>query len=290
MRPGAIVLAVPADAGVAAGLAFAIAESRRRSAVLRLVHVFDAETHEPASAAGRPVAGHAYERAIRLLHRIREQAEALGAPDVELGCLPRDGSLRSTLVVASGDAGMIVLQRRALGPLRRLASRSTSSGVAARAHAPVVVVPESATEHAGTMVTVGVDAPDRSGNVLSTALEVARTRSATLRVVHALWTVGGYDDVLVERATARRREAEAERDVRQAVQLAMDRDPASSGLKVDLDVRHQHPGDLLLGAAEDSALIILGRHDTALPVGSHLGPVCGSVLRESPCPVMIVDP
>ena len=39
-----------------------------------------------------------------------------------------------------------------------------------------------------------------------------------------------------------------------------------------------------------SHLLVLGRHDPAIPIGSHLGPVARAVLRDAACPVLLADP
>ena len=152
------------------------------------------------------------------------------------------------------------------------------------------MVPEAWHSHDRKVVTVGIDVPTLGTGLLTVALDQAASRGALLRVVHAIWSVAGLDDVLVEQATARKRVAQAVRDLDHAVQKAVTSDPSYRDVKVDIDVWHERPGEMLLSAAEDSDLVIVGRHDPMLPIGSHLGPVCGGLLRESPVPVMVVDP
>ena len=36
--------------------------------------------------------------------------------------------------------------------------------------------------------------------------------------------------------------------------------------------------------------MVVGRHDTVMPVGSHMGPVARAVLSASACPVLLADP
>ena len=291
MNTKPLALAVPHDNRVESALAFAANEAERRRAPLRLVHVFDAAGPEPEPVQGFiPELPSAYASGTNVLWRAREAVAGLVKGEVELDCRPLEGSLRETLVDAAGGASLMVLQRRDHGRVRRLVTRSTSSGVAARASTAVVVVPEAWHAHDRKVVTVGVDEITRGKGLLTIALDEAASRGALLRVVHAIWSVAGLDDVLVEQATARRRVAQAMRDLDHAVQAIVTSDPSYRDVKVDLDVRHERPGEMLLSAAEDSDLVIVGRHDPLLPIGSHLGPVCGGLLRESPVPVMVVDP
>jgi nucleotide-binding universal stress UspA family protein len=57
-----------------------------------------------------------------------------------------------------------------------------------------------------------------------------------------------------------------------------------------LDVRRAPVADALLEAGKTSDLLVVGRHDSRIPLGSHLGPVARAVLREAECPVLLVDP
>lgn len=62
------------------------------------------------------------------------------------------------------------------------------------------------------------------------------------------------------------------------------------GLEVEVEVRALYPADALYNASRKSDLVILGRHDPLLPLGSHLGPIARAVLREGECPIMLVEP
>src|SRR5687767_9984163 len=60
--------------------------------------------------------------------------------------------------------------------------------------------------------------------------------------------------------------------------------PSTSPLSHDL------PADALLGLADDSAVVVVGRRHPRTPLPSHIGPVTRAVLRWSPVPVLVVDP
>jgi nucleotide-binding universal stress UspA family protein len=55
-------------------------------------------------------------------------------------------------------------------------------------------------------------------------------------------------------------------------------------------ITHGRPADVLVARSERVRLLVVGRHQPALPFGSHLGPVTRAVLGYATCPVMVVDP
>jgi nucleotide-binding universal stress UspA family protein len=195
----------------------------------------------------------------------------------------------SSIVDAAQDARMVVLQRRPLSRVLRVVTRSTSSGVAAHTHVPVVSVPAAWTPSRDRepTVAVGVDVPERAGNVLRAAVDEARARGARLRVLHTWSYPGAYDDIIVSRVEHEQWTERAVKDIREAI-AALGEDAA--GLAVEIEARHAFPGDALIQAARRADLLVIGRHDPLVPAGSHLGPVARAVLREAACPVLLADP
>jgi nucleotide-binding universal stress UspA family protein len=63
-----------------------------------------------------------------------------------------------------------------------------------------------------------------------------------------------------------------------------------SGVPVEVHVRRARPAEALIAASRDADLLVLGRHATTAPAGSHLGPVARSVVREACCPVLLTRP
>ncbi len=64
----------------------------------------------------------------------------------------------------------------------------------------------------------------------------------------------------------------------------------SVAMEADVEV---HPGrviEAVLAASEGADLLVIGRHDPLVPVGSHIGPVARAVLREAACPVLLANP
>jgi len=175
--------------------------------------------------------------------------------------------------------------------MMRVVTRSVSSGVAARSRVSVVSVPAgwSPIRSSGAVptVTVGVDVPERSEHLLRVAAQAATGRGASLRVLHTWAFPGAYDDIMVSRPEdgewATRATAE--------IQATLDRmGDDLVGVRVTIDARHGFAGDALIDAGRTSDLLVVGRHDPLIPIGSHLGPVARAVLREATCPVLLADP
>jgi len=59
---------------------------------------------------------------------------------------------------------------------------------------------------------------------------------------------------------------------------------------VSIETQHGRPADSLVVASRTSVLVVVGRHDPLVPMGSHLGPVARTVLRAAECPVLLVAP
>ena len=272
-----------------AALAFAAEEATSTGSPLQLVHVVHLQPLGPEAAV---LSERDQERVGRqALNAALASARELvptGTPVTAELCL---GPVVPTMTDVASDARMIVLQRRDLSSVRRVVTRSVSSGVAARARVPVVSVPEHwSPEHPrerGPTVTVGIDAAERSLEVLRAAAAATNRRGAVLHVVHAWRFPAAYDDLALSASEAE----ECDRLAIAEIQHALD-DFGTDTLDVPyrLDVRRGPVADALLEAGEMSDLLVVGRHDSRVPLGSHLGPIARAVLHEADCPVLLVDP
>lgn len=257
-------------------LAFAVGEARWRGAPLRLVHV----RHETERAA---------ESARDLLDGTVQRARDLAGPDVTVTGDVLSGRVVPTLVDATADAGLVVLQHEDVSAAKRLVTRSVSSGLAARARVPVATVPgqwKPPTQSPPSGVVVGVDEPDQSREVLRAAALEARGRGVGLTVLHTWGQGQPYGFVTPKPEEQERRAHDAEQAIEQellGVADELDRED------VTIVAQPAHAADTLVAASRESELLVLGRHDPRLPLGSHLGPVVRAVLRESASPVLLVD-
>lgn len=274
-------------------LEYGVEQAVREGCGLHLLHVVhgggsgpDAVLldHEQPAQLGRETLQAAVERAEDML---------AGRVDLTSALAVRGPVVPSILEAVEGSARAVVLQRRDLSRMIRTVTRSVTSGVASRAHVPVVSVPSGWSEHAVShndgqpLVTVGVDVPERCAAIVATAAQAARSRGGMLRLLHTWWFPSVYDDIITSRVENDAWAVHA----REAIgQVLTDLADAVAGLPVEIEARHAHPADALIDAGRESALLVVGRHDPLVPFGSHLGPVARAVLREAGCPVLLASP
>jgi nucleotide-binding universal stress UspA family protein len=198
------------------------------------------------------------------------------------------GGVISSLIDRSRHAQLVVLERRHLGRFARLAEGSITAGVAARAHAPVVSVPQGWKPSPRPWpITVAVEDAKRADAELWTALGLAAASDLPVQVVRVAYLPEAYQEIL-------RRQAN-EKDLLQLARKELIRDahlPESVCERIPCTFvgRWGPPAEVLVDASTGSSLLVVARRDPLLPFGSHLGPIVRQVLREAECPVMVVEP
>lgn len=268
-----------------AALTYAIAESRRAGCGVHLLHVVHVVIQGPETML---VETTDVERiGKRTLAAVREQAEDLAGGDVPVSSEVLVGPVVPTLVHAAAGARTVVLQHRSLGRWQRVVTRSVAGGVAARTRIPVVSVPSGwRPDPAHTWVTVGVGDVAGASEVLEAAIGEARSRLTGLRVVHAFDFPAAYDDVALTPVELAQWTDRARSEITQRMAVL----PGGADVPVHVVVERASAAEAILRAGADSALVVVGRHDPLLPVGSHLGPVSRAVLRDATCPVLLAHP
>ena len=141
-------------------------------------------------------------------------------------------------------------------------------------------------------IVVGIDGTEHAAAALRWAAEEAALRSATLVAVHAwsfvpvttpadsglvpmAWT-DSMEVLDASRAAAERTAAEQVREV-----LGEDND-------VVLDVVEGGPADVLVAAAADADLLVVGNQGRGNLASALLGSTSAEVADAAPCPVVIV--
>lgn len=286
-NPNPILVAVGYDP-MDAALAYAAAEAAREGCGLHLLHVVHPLVQGPEMPL---VQGTDLERIGRqtLNAAVERAGDLVGDGIMVTTGLAVGGVVPSIVEATKDDVRMVVMQHRALSRLRRVVTRSVTSGVAAHARVPVVSVPStwSPESRATRTVTVGVDIPDRSTEVLRAAAHAAATRGAVLRVLHTWSFPSAYDDIILTRTESKEWADRATAEIRTVLDsLGAD----LAGVPVQIDARHAQAAEALVEASTNSDLLVIGRHDPVVPIGSHLGPVARAVLREAGSPVLLADP
>lgn len=286
-----VMLALGEDPVEAAAL-WAIEEARRRHCGIHLVHVAG---HGSIGPPLSPLEDVDVRRAGRLL--LDEAADRLRQTEdghdegldegLHVTTHLATGSLVHALVDAAQDVSLVVLQHRALSRFRRVVTRSVTGGVAARARVPVVAVPEGWEPSPSDQptITVGIADVEHAVRLAHAGVEAAAQRGARLRLLHAV----DLPDVHLETTmTPPEFDQWARRDT-ELLHAQVDELADESGVVVEVQVRRGPPADHLLEATRTSDLLILGRHDSRLPLGSHLGSVARALLRETACPMLLLD-
>ncbi len=287
--PPPVVVAVGSDGAGRAALDFAVDEAVRAGCGVHLVHVAPAFVHGPDSIL--VTSPEVQERGRRVLDEFFQVARRVVPPTtaltVDLGVGPVVESLRET----TRGARMVVVQHRDLSRVHRLVSRSVTNSLGAHLRVPVVAVPSmwSPGRAPGQepRVTVGVDVPVRSGRVLRAAVAEAAGRGARLHALHAWRLTGMYDGGVTSQAQVQELAERAADEIRQALGAA---GVDAMQVRATVETRRGSPAEVLVEASGSSDLVVLGRHDPLVPLGSHLGPVARGVLHEARCPVLLVDP
>lgn len=285
---GVVVGIAPAD-DQSACLEYAATQARRRRCGVHLVHAIHPVYLGPAEMSHLNLLSEQIRReGEQVLARCAAQVrELLDDESLHVTTELVHGPVVPSVVAASEDAGLVVLQRRHLSAFTRIVTMSISSAIAAKAHTPVVVVPEQwqAGARSGGVV-VGVEDAETSLEVVRAALGAARESGTGLRMLHAWW-VSDYDGVVFEGEAGVQRTAKLRAALEEGLAPLLAEFP---DVTTELIVRHGRPADALVALSGTATLLVAGRHDPSVPFGSHLGPVTRAALRESACPVLVVDP
>jgi nucleotide-binding universal stress UspA family protein len=202
-------------------------------------------------------------RGVSLAHEL--------APRVELRGQLVEGSPSAVLISASVTAELVAIGPRGWGGLEESRIGPTAIQLLSRARSPVAVVKET-THPRANRVAVGVEGVNPGSVQLGVAFEEARLRKASLLAI--CLCPEGMEDT--------RRLA-----VRFNTNVAV-WEEKYSGVDVETIVETRPHTEVLRHAADRSDLLVIGDREQNEPAGLPLGLVCQSLLREAPCPVIVI--
>jgi nucleotide-binding universal stress UspA family protein len=284
--PGSIVVGLDGSLCSESAAAWAAMLADRRATALHLVHAL--ALSDTAALTRTPF--DSYKR------RRRQDAEELLTaaratlltrfPHLWITTEVADGEPVHTLVAHSYAAPLVVVGALGAGGCAGLPLGSVGLRLAAHCACPAVLVREpdrDATDAQGRAIVLGVD-PEQPRQAVDFAFDLAAQLDAELRLVRAWHTVPTstgehYPDPAMLRTEA---EALLGDTVKHAQEdrLAVPRVTASavSG----------RPAEVLMRAASDARLLVLGAHRGRPAVSIGVGPVLYALLSRSPCPVAVV--
>jgi len=280
-----VVVGVDGSAHQQMVIEWAVSEARLRRRPLRLVHAFDWALLGLSYSA--PPYGVVQEQlqasAARILERGLTMARHI-APELDIEGRVVDGSPAAVLRDASRSAAVVVVGHRGRGGFVGLVTGSVATQVAAHAACPVIVARPP--DRAGAdRVVVGVDASPLSDAALGFAFEEAAMRGLGLTAVH-VWSEPAVADAMLPlvydigdlRDGAARLLAESLAGWREKY-------PAVDVLP---QVVRGRPAQVLVEAAAQAALVVVGSRGRGGFTGLLLGSVSRAVLHHATAPVAVV--
>lgn len=140
-----------------------------------------------------------------------------------------------------------------------------------------------------SQIVVGIDDSPGSQDALEWALEEARLREATLRMVHAVPPLGVYSEVSTAPVDDTQDDtARAERAARALLASALERaggEPA--GVSVQLVPRVGSAASVLVEEAGEDGLLVVGSRGRGGFAGLLLGSVSQQAVQHARCPVVV---
>ncbi|MEV4543740.1 universal stress protein [Micromonospora echinaurantiaca] len=187
------------------------------------------------------------------------------------------GGPGATLIEESKRAELVVVGSRGHGGFAGLLLGSVGSQVAAHAHCPVLVVrPAEQPVPTTGPVLVGVDGSESAELAVGYAADEAARRQAGLVLVHV--APDGDPTAPPELADLLATAAAAVRG-------------SHPGVAVEERVlRAAGPGQALIDASRDAALVVVGSRGRGGFTGMLLGSVSQAVVQHAHCPVLVAHP
>lgn len=267
---------------------WAAGEAQRRGLPLHLVNAWLWQPHDVPVADDRKTQKR---WALRLLLESEEDLRAR-YPQLTIDTEQVSESATEVLLSQAEKAEMLVLGSSGHGAIAGFLLGSVGQHVLAKAKCPVVMVrakTQSAAEANTGEVVVGLqDLGTQSGPLLEFAFRAAAARGATLRAVHAwdLPPLYGRGPEAGQAAVKPGGLAEQqEKALSKALQPWRERFPQVTVVEtVDL----AFASGVVLQAAANAGLVVVGRRVHRPALGMRIGPVAHAVLHHVAAPVVIV--
>lgn len=189
------------------------------------------------------------------------------------------------LIEASETADLIVLGSRGAGGFAGLTLGSVGAQVAAHASCPVVIVrgDRPHPERGPGRVVVGMDGSPASRAALATAFTEADAHGLSLRVVIAWDPVPARELPPLMDEAGMRAAAEA-----RMVELMLPLRERHPGVRAETEIVTGVPRQVLMDAAGEARLLVVGSRGLGGFRGLLLGSVSQALIHHAPCPVAVV--
>jgi len=143
----------------------------------------------------------------------------------------------------------------------------------------------TSSETAGGVVVVGIDGSEASKDALRWATRYARTVGATVRAVTVWHFPGGFGWAPVPAIS----EMDLEADARAALKETIEQVGRTEGpVTIQTQVVEGPPALMLLRAAADADLLVVGSRGHGAFAGMLLGSVSEHCVHHATCPVVVI--
>ncbi len=280
-----VVVGVDSSDNSARAARWAAQEAASRGVPLTVVHA----VHLPEGGASLPLEPPEYARKTRAegAQLLELAASNLRAefPKLQVDIELSDLSAARTLNTLSLESTLIVTGTRGHGGFAGMLLGSVSRKLAAHAHCPLVVVRGEQPEDVLNEVVLGVE-PGQKESAIRYAFAAAQRYGATLHAVRAWQPRATYSGPMGTRFSDF---SEIRDEERKAVEHLLEPFRSSfPSVKTEITAERGNPVPILIEAARETRLLVVGAHRHHGPLAVGAGYVAEGLLAHSPTPVAIV--
>lgn len=140
------------------------------------------------------------------------------------------------------------------------------------------------TETKPPLIVVGVDGSPAATNALEFAIDEARLRQGTLRVIYAYPVMDRH----VTGSTGKDYYDQVESEAKDFISGLMKSAPSTDGVAVEWLGVPGNPAEVLIEASAEAAILVVGSRGVGGFMGLLMGSVSTQCVHHSHCPVLVV--
>ncbi len=278
--PRRIVVGVDPSGNALHAALWAARQGRDLGVPVQLVHALDlgaTSVYSEAAGLTRTRRDEGAQLLSRVAKKLHEQVPG-AAVDTELSEL----GAPQTLIAFTNESTLVVTGTRGHGGFAGLLLGSVSLKLSAHGYGPVAVVRADVPDEPYNEVVLGVE-PDEAEAPIQFAFSMAAAYGATLTVVRAWWPHAAYGGYLAPDVDTTENE-----QTLQAEELIEKTRMQYPNVKVSVTAMRGNAVPMLIEAAHDARLLVIGAHRRRSPLSVGAGYVTQGLLSHSFTPVAVV--
>ena len=229
------------------------------------------------------------DKTARVAHQIATQT----TPDIAIAQTVKEGNPIEVLLEMSKTATMLVMGTRGLGRMSGIALGSVSTAVVNHAHCPVVAIRKDTATRGfsdSAPVVVGIDGSASSAHTAAMAFKEADARGARLIAVNTWVDSQIYSSFAALQAAEKYAQEMQQQQEALLAECLADLERHYPNVATSKVTSRDHPVNALIGQAAEAQLLVVGSHGRGGFMGMAIGSTASSLLRKTPCPLMVVRP